>query len=183
MPKNPMNFLDVKTDFAFKKIFGSADSKDILLSFLNAVIDFSHQQKIKDLTVVDAYSIPILKGMKDTYVDLKAILGNDMQVIVKVQVLNDEGLEKRILYNAAKNYSIQRKKGDTYELLNPVIALTITDFLFLPNNEYFISNFKLTEKNRFIEYADDVELIFIELPRFNKSKQELQSLQEVEELL
>ncbi len=173
-----MNFLDVKTDFAFKKVFGSADSKDILLSFLNSVIDFPHQQKIKDLTIVDPYSIPMLKGMKDTYVDVKAVLENDTKVIIEMQVLNHEGLEKRILYNAAKNYSIQLKKGDAYELLNPVIALTITDFLFFPHNEHLISNFKLIEKNRFIEYADDIELIFIELPRFNKSEQELQTLQD-----
>jgi len=173
-----MNFLDVKTDFAFKKVFGSADSKDILLSFLNAVIEFPQQQKIKDLTIVDPYSIPMLKGMKDTFVDVKAVLDNDTQVIIEMQVLNHEGLEKRILYNAAKNYSIQLKKGNAYELLNPVIALTITDFLFFPNNEHLISNFKLIEKNRFIEYADDIELIFIELPRFTKSEQELQTLQD-----
>jgi len=175
-----MNFLDVKTDFAFKKVFGSADSKDILLSFLNAVIEFPQQQKIKDLTIVDPYSIPMLKGMKDTFVDVKAVLDNDTQVIIEMQVLNHEGLEKRILYNAAKNYSIQLKKGNAYELLNPVIALTIADFLFFPNNEHLISNFKLIEKNRFIEYADDIELIFIELPRFTKSEQELQTLQDKE---
>ncbi|MEG4805731.1 PD-(D/E)XK nuclease family transposase, partial [Microcoleus sp. ARI1-B5] len=29
-----MSFINPKTDFAFKKIFGSADSKDILISFL-----------------------------------------------------------------------------------------------------------------------------------------------------
>ena len=29
-----MNFLDVKTDYAFKKVFGSETSKKILISFL-----------------------------------------------------------------------------------------------------------------------------------------------------
>ncbi|MEW6609955.1 MAG: PD-(D/E)XK nuclease family transposase, partial [bacterium] len=33
-----MRFLDVKTDYAFKKVFGSQGSKDILISFLNSVI-------------------------------------------------------------------------------------------------------------------------------------------------
>ena len=32
-----MRFLDVKTDFAFKKVFGSEELKDILIGFLNAV--------------------------------------------------------------------------------------------------------------------------------------------------
>ncbi|MEA1955271.1 MAG: PD-(D/E)XK nuclease family transposase, partial [Campylobacterota bacterium] len=31
-----MRFLDVKTDYAFKKVFGSEDSKSKLISFLNA---------------------------------------------------------------------------------------------------------------------------------------------------
>ncbi|MCI5157907.1 MAG: transposase, partial [Candidatus Electrothrix sp. AUS1_2] len=31
-----MDFLDVKTDFAFKKVFGSEQSKAILIDFLNA---------------------------------------------------------------------------------------------------------------------------------------------------
>lgn len=62
-----MRFLDVKTDFAFKKVFGSEGSRDILISFLNAIIYADSPRKIQDATVVDPYSIPLLKGMKDTY--------------------------------------------------------------------------------------------------------------------
>jgi len=46
-----MKFLDVKTDFAFKKVFGSDGSKDLLISFLNSVVDFDNQQTITDLTI------------------------------------------------------------------------------------------------------------------------------------
>ena len=175
---NQMKFLDVKTDFAFKKVFGSTDSKDILISFLNSVIEFDNKQKITDLTIVDPYSIPLLKGMKDTYVDVKAELSDKSRVIIEMQVLNHEGFEKRILYNAAKNYSIQLKKGDAYHLLNPVIALTITDFILFDNSPELINNFKLLEKKQFIEYSDDIELIFIELPKFIKTEQELETIQD-----
>lgn len=173
-----MKFLDVKTDFAFKKVFGSAESKSILISFLNAIIEFDQQRKITDLTIVDPYSIPLLKGMKDTYVDVKAQLSDNTSVIIEMQILNHEGLEKRILYNAAKNYSIQLKKGDAYHLLNPVIALTITDFIFFDNSQELINSFKLIEKKQFIEYSDDIELIFIELPKFKKSELELTTIQD-----
>jgi len=40
-----MRFISPKTDFAFKKIFGSEQSKDILISFLNAII-YSGEEKI-----------------------------------------------------------------------------------------------------------------------------------------
>ena len=173
-----MRFLDIKTDFAFKKVFGSADSKDILISFLNAIIDFENNRKIQDLTIVDPYNIPMLKGMKDTFVDVKAQLDDGSWVIIEMQVLNHEGFEKRVLYNAAKNYSIQLTKGDAYHLLNPVIALTITDFILFDTSSELINNFKLIEKKQFIEYSDDIELIFIELPKFIKTETELKTIQD-----
>ena len=98
-----MNFLDIKTDFAFKKVFGSKESKELLINFLNSVITFENDHKIQSLTIVDPYNIPMLKGMKDTYVDVKAELDNNNHVIIEMQVLNHEGFEKRVLYNAAKN--------------------------------------------------------------------------------
>ena len=54
-----MKFLDVKTDFAFKKVFGSEGSKDILISFLNSLVLFSEGEVIEDLTIVDPYQIPL----------------------------------------------------------------------------------------------------------------------------
>ena len=91
-----MRFLDVKTDFAFKKVFGSEGSKDILLSFLNALVIFPGGEVIEDLTIVDPYQIPLIKGMKDTYVDVKANLSNGTTVIIEMQILNVQGMEQRL---------------------------------------------------------------------------------------
>ena len=173
-----MKFLDVKTDYAFKKVFGSLENKDILIDFLNSIIEFGHGQKITKLTIVDPYNIPMLKGMKDSYVDVKAELQDGSKVIIEMQILNHQGFEKRILYNAAKNYSIQLNRKEDYELLNPVVALTIVDFTMFEDTEKVITNFKLIEKEEFIHYNDDIELIFIELPKFNKSISKLQGIQD-----
>jgi len=171
-----MKFLDLRTDFAFKKVFGSEGSKDILLSFLNSVIDFNGRE-ISDLTIVDPYNIPMLKGMKDSFVDVKAELNDGSRVIIEMQVLSHEGFEQRILYNAAKNYSTQLQQGQPYTLLNPVIALTLTDFVLFPGQP-MMNCFKLQEKERFIEYSDDIELVFIELPKFGKTEAELETVQD-----
>jgi predicted transposase/invertase (TIGR01784 family) len=172
-----MHFLDVKTDYAFKKVFGSKESKPLLISFLNALLEFDGE-KIVDLTIVDPYQVPILKGMKDTFVDVKAKLSNDTLVIIEMQVLNVEGFEKRVLYNAAKSYSEQLVKGNKYNLLNPVIALTLTDFKMFPDSSSKapITCFKLLEKESYIEYNDDIELVFIELPKFLKTEKSLISI-------
>ena len=167
-----MRFLDVKTDFAFRKVFGSENSTGILIDFLNAVLEYPPERAILELTIVDPYQIPLLKGMKDTFVDVKARLADGRQVIIEMQVLNVKGFEQRILFNAAKAYSVQLQKGEDYHLLNPVIALTLTDFQLFdtPQNT---SRFKLIDKQQLLEYSDDIELIFIELPKFKLAVTEL----------
>lgn len=168
-----MIFINPKIDFAFKKIFGSEDSKDILVSFLNALI-YEAQPIIQDLEILNPYLAPKIRGIKDTYLDIKAKIidsetKEDRTVIIEMQVLNVEGFEKRILYNAAKSYSIQLTTGQGYNLLNPVIALTITDFVMFADLPNVTSRFVLKEKDFLIDYPIyDIELIFVELPKFKK---------------
>lgn len=174
-----MRFLDVKTDFAFKKVFGSQQSKPVLIDFLNAMLDYSGEFAIADLEIVDPYQIPLIKGMKDSFVDVKARLANGSRVIVEMQVLNVEGFEQRILFNAAKQYSSQLMQGEHYRLLNPVIALTFTDFvLFKDAPAQVLSRFKLMEKQRLVDYGDDIELVFVELPKFQCTAEQLDSVQQ-----
>jgi predicted transposase/invertase (TIGR01784 family) len=173
-----VEFLDVKTDYAFKKVFGSEQSKEILISFLNSILDFESNRQIVDLDILDPYNVPALKGMKDTFVDVKAKLKNDTIVIIEMQVLNHDGFEKRILYNIAKNYSQQLQKGEDYNLLNPVIALTIVNFEMFEEFNKYKSIFQILEKEHFTQYKNDIELVFIELPKFKKSIDECKSIED-----
>lgn len=168
-------FINPKTDFAFKKIFGSKQSKDILISFLNAIL-YQERDEIQDLDIVDPYQAPKIKGMKDSFLDVKATLRDGRTVIIEMQVLNVLGFEKRVLYNAAKAYSTQLSVGDDYSLLNPVIAVTITDFEMFEGSDRIISYYQLKEKHDLTDYGDDIELVFVELPKFNKGLDELQTL-------
>jgi predicted transposase/invertase (TIGR01784 family) len=171
----PAVFINPKTDFAFKKIFGSKESKDILISFLNAIL-YNEQEAIQDLIILDPYQAPRIKGIKDSYLDVKATLQDGKTVIIEMQVLNVLGFEKRVLYNAAKAFSIQLGVGEDYALLNPVIALTITDFEMFPGNDRIVSRYRLKEKNDLTDYSDDIELVFVELPKFTKPLEELPTL-------
>jgi predicted transposase/invertase (TIGR01784 family) len=173
-----MLFINPKTDFAFKKIFGSDQSHGILISFLNGIL-YAGQPTIQDLDILNPYQTPRILGLKNTYLDIKAQLATGETVIIEMQVLNVAGFEKRILYNAAKAYSIQLKAGEDYPLLNPVIALTITDFTMFPDLETVISRFILKEKHHLIDYPiDDLELVFVELPKFQQPLDQLHTLTE-----
>ncbi len=176
-----MIFINPKIDFAFKKIFGSEDSKDILISFLNALV-YEAQPVIQDLEIINPYLAPKIRGVKETYLDIKAKIrdaqsGEERTVIIEMQVLNVEGFEKRILYNAAKSYSTQLNVGEGYHLLNPVIALTITDFVMFVELSNVTSRFILKEKDFLIDYpVYDIELIFVELPKFKKNLPEIETI-------
>ncbi|MEM8544741.1 MAG: Rpn family recombination-promoting nuclease/putative transposase [Cyanobacteria bacterium P01_H01_bin.119] len=173
-----MAFINPKTDFAFKKIFGSPQSQPVLISFLNGLL-YGGTDAIAALDILNPYQAPRIRGMKETYLDVKAVLNNGTSVIIEMQVLNIEGFEKRILYNAAKTYSTQLGQGDNYTLLNPVIALTITDFIMFEELSAYRSCFVLKEKDFLIDYpTHDLELVFVELPKFERSLEQLGGLME-----
>ncbi|HEY9707313.1 MAG TPA: Rpn family recombination-promoting nuclease/putative transposase [Oculatellaceae cyanobacterium] len=171
-----MIFINPKTDFAFKKIFGSTDSKDILISFLNALL-YDGQPTIEDLEILDPYSASVVRGLKDTYLDVKATITGNKTVIIEMQVLNVPAFDKRVLYNAAKAYSTQLKSGEGYSKLKPVIALTLTDFEMFENQEDVISHFVFKEKQKLFDYPNnELEMVFVELPKFHHELDELETL-------
>lgn len=59
-------FINPKTDFAFKKIFGSSQSKEILISFLNGLL-YQGNSTIQDLTILDPYQAPRIEGVKESF--------------------------------------------------------------------------------------------------------------------
>ena len=170
-----MRFLDPKTDFAFKKIFGSAESKPILIEFLNALV-YDSQPIVQDLEILDPYQAPQLQGVKDTFLDVKAQLADGTMVLIEMQVLNPLDFNKRVLYNVAKAYSLQLQRGQGYSRLRPVIGLTITDFVLFPERDRFLSHYQLLDREDGLPYGDDIELVFVELPKFAKSLGDLETL-------
>jgi predicted transposase/invertase (TIGR01784 family) len=138
-----MRFIDPRTDFAFKIIFASAESKPVLISFLNALI-YQGNPTIQDLQIIDPYQAGKVMGLKDTYLDVKATLDNGTIVVIEMQVLNVKDFEKRIAYNAAKAYANQLMTGKGYLNLDESIQArvlqlsnqqldSLTDSLFIFN--------------------------------------------------
>ena len=173
-----MIFINPKTDFAFKKIFGSEQSQDILVSFLNGIL-YGGEDVVQSVNILNPYQAPRIRGMKDTFLDVKATLSGGQTVIIEMQVLNVEGFEQRVLYNAAKAFSTQLDIGEDYTLLNPVIALTITDFEMFQDLDAVISRFVLREKHDLTDYSiDGLELVFVELPKFHQALNQVEGLTE-----
>ena len=163
-----MRFIDPKIDFAFKKIFGSSDSKDILINFLNAIL-YEGQPLIEDLEIIDSQPENPTLGAQETRLDVKATINGDRIALVEIQLINVPSFGNRVLYNAAKSYSQQLTGKDRYERLKTVISLKIADFEMFDNQPEFMSRFVFQEKEQQFECPDTaIELVFIELPKFSK---------------
>ncbi|MGB3510058.1 MAG: Rpn family recombination-promoting nuclease/putative transposase [Microcoleaceae cyanobacterium] len=172
-----MKFISPKTDFAFKKIFGSIHSQNILISFLNAIV-YNNQNIIQSLKIINPYNPGITNTLKETYLDVKAVLDNGSTVIIEMQVLNVEDFEKRVIYNLAKAYGNQLDVGQGYRMLKPFVGLTITDFVLFEDCEEIITKFRFKEEKKLFNYRDELTLMFLELPKFKKELSELETLSE-----
>ncbi len=171
-----MRFINPKVDYAFKKIFGSEQSREILISFLNAIV-YDGEQVIQSLTIVNPYNPGQILTLKDTFVDIKAVLADGSIVVIEMQVAAMTAFNKRVTYNLAKAYSNQLVTGEDYPLLNPAIAVTITDFILFKETADVINKFVFQEVTKKFKLLDDqLQLVFVELPKFQKTIGELQTL-------
>lgn len=170
-----MKFVDVTNDVAFRKIFGNENRKEVLISFLNAVLLFKKGNTIVDVDILNPYQLPAIKGGKVTIVDVKAKDKKGKTYIVEMQVAEVNGFDKRVLYYASKSYSNQIERGDDYEKLNPTYFIGILDFVATKNPSY-ISRHKVTDLDTGENFIKDIEFNFIELPKFNKKENELVSI-------
>ncbi|NEO14054.1 MULTISPECIES: Rpn family recombination-promoting nuclease/putative transposase [unclassified Moorena] len=173
-----MRFISPKTDFAFKKIFGSSESKEVLISFLNALI-YQGESRINNLDIIDPYNAGYTTELKDTYLDVKAILNDGSTVIIEMQVLNVPAFDKRVIYNLAKTYANQLKSGQGYYKLKPVIALTITDFTMFEETDRYLTRFVFKEdQDNFIYRNQHLSMVFVELPKFSRGLEDLETASE-----
>ena len=135
------------------------------------------ENKIKSLTIINPYNPAQVQTLKDSYLDVRAVLDDDSQVIIEMQVASVTAFDKRVVYNLAKTYSTQLGPRQGYRYLKPVIGVTITDFEMFPEIEDVVNSFAFLNEKKFFKYtAAEMRLVFVELPKFNKSLDELESL-------
>jgi predicted transposase/invertase (TIGR01784 family) len=170
-----MKFVDIKNDIAFRKIFGDENKKEVLISFLNAILMLENEHKISGIEILTPYQLPDLVGGKVTIVDVKAKDQTGKQYIIEMQIAEMDGFDKRVLYYASKSYSSQIDRGELYEKLNPTFFIGILEFIITQNADY-ISRHKITDIQTGEHLLKDIEFNFIELPKFTKQESEINSI-------
>ncbi|MGD2089757.1 MAG: Rpn family recombination-promoting nuclease/putative transposase [Candidatus Aminicenantes bacterium] len=174
-----LKFVDPKNDVAFRKIFGDENKKDILISFLNNILEFAGTNKeIIDITITNPYQVPKLKELKETILDIKAVDKRNIHYIIEMQMFHTTAFEKKVLYYVSKAYYQQLNRAEDYPKLNQVIFLGFLNFkLFNENPDYTTRHLILDEKTN-ENHFQDFELNFVELPKFTKTLEKLKDIKE-----
>jgi predicted transposase/invertase (TIGR01784 family) len=171
-----MKFIDPRIDFAFKKIFGSEDGKDVLISFLESLLGLEGERCIAELTILDPFLAPKIRELKYSILDVKCRDHRGVSYIVEMQVQKVAAFLKRIQYNAAKAYAQQIERADDYPKLNQVIAITITDFVVFSDFAHCVSRHEVRESVTGHAYLQEIVHFFVELPKFLKTLHELDDI-------
>jgi predicted transposase/invertase (TIGR01784 family) len=174
-----LKFVDPKNDVAFRKIFGDENKKDILISFLNNILEFAGTNKeIMDITITNPYQVPKLKELKETILDIKAVDKRNIHYVIEMQMFHTTAFEKKVLYYVSKAYYQQLNRAEDYPKLNQVIFLGFLNFrLFNENPDYTTRHLILDEKTN-ENHFQDFELNFVELPKFIKTLKELKDIKD-----
>ena len=167
-------YINPYTDFGFKKLFGEEANKDLLVDFLNQLLPTQH--KIVNLTFKNT------EQWGDTKVDRRAIFDIHCEnergdkFIVEMQKAKIKFFKDRALFYTTFPIKEQAEKGDWDFKLKPIYCVAILDFMFDDDREQksFVSNVQL--KDQYCQtFYNKLTYIFIEMPRFQKSMQELES--------
>jgi len=176
-------FLDPKNDVAFKKVFGSEKHKDILIHFINDILELKGNDQIEGVEFLSSVQDAEIAYKKQSIVDVLCKDKNGVQIIVEMQVAPTKGFEKRAQYYAAKAYSRQLNSGQEedgkYQNLKEVIFIAIADCVIFKDKIEYKSDHVILDKNSHEHDLQDFSFTFIELPKFNKTNiNELSSILE-----
>jgi len=170
-----MVFLDPTSDIAFKKLFGDIAHKNILLSFLNSILEKTDWNKIVDVVINDPNNLRETKLSKLSIVDVRCTDQMGNQYIVEMQVEAEKDYAERAQYYSSLALSRQLTPKDEYEKLVPVIFIGVLNFNLFSNADYLSHHFILNKKTLAHDFKH-LEFHVIELKKFNKNLDELHSI-------
>jgi predicted transposase/invertase (TIGR01784 family) len=158
-------YLDPRAGLTFKKIFG--EHKHLVISLLNAMLPLKEDEQVESIEYWPAEKVPDrMQAEKDSIVDVCCKDNKQREFIVEMQMTWTDSFKKRVLLNASKAYVAQSKKGDDYELLQPVYALNFVNENFMNDVDEYYHYYHLVHDKYTDKVIYGLHLIFVELKKF-----------------
>ena len=167
--------INPRVDFAFKKLFGSEENKDLLISLINAIV--SDEEQVVEVELKNPYNLADYQAGKISILDIKAKAENGRWLNVEMQIREDNNFDKRAIFYWAKLVTEQLSEGMMYKELKKTISINILDYNFVPDTTEVHSCYKIinTATGKDDRLHDVFELHYIELKKFTKAYHEINS--------
>ncbi|MEZ4956843.1 MAG: Rpn family recombination-promoting nuclease/putative transposase [Saprospiraceae bacterium] len=167
-------YVNPLTDFGFKKLFGSEPNKILLIDFLNQILPERHQ--IQDLSYSRNEHFGSNEIDRKAVFDLYCVSASGERFIVEMQKAKQNYFKDRSVYYSSFPIQEQALAGDWDYKLNPVYTVGILDFIFDDHkNENELLHFVELKNQKCEVFYDKLKFIYIELPKFNKTEEELET--------
>jgi predicted transposase/invertase (TIGR01784 family) len=169
-------YINPFTDFGFKKIFGEEANKDLLIDFLNELL--TDKGKIIDITYLKSERLGTTDLDRKAIFDLYCENEKGEKFIVEMQRAKQDYFKDRSLYYATFPIQEQAKKGDWNYQLNGVFSIAITDFIIdddKENKTKLLHDVRLIEKETQKEFYSKLRFIYVEIKKFDKSLEDIET--------
>lgn len=165
------------TDFGFKKLFGSEINKDLLISFLNALL--LEEQTVVDVTYLRNERIGSGEFDRKAVFDVYCKNDRGEYFIVEMQKAKQKYFKDRSVYYSSFPIQEQGKRGEWDFELKAIYTIGILDFVFDEDKDdpnYYQHEIKLMDVTKKNVFYDKLTFIYLEMPKFKKNENELESL-------
>ena len=170
-------YINPRTDFGFKRIFGSEFNKELLISFLNAL--FRGEQVVKEVTYLNAEQLGDRPDARRAIFDVYCTNDKDEKFIVEMQNVYQEFFKDRTIYYSTFPIREQAQKGEWDFHLNAVYTIGLLNFNFaegLDEAHHWHHEVKLMEVDTKKVFYDKLTYVYVEIPKFNKKEEDLDTM-------
>lgn len=191
--KSGQEYAELLCDFMFKRFFGSEANKDVLIGFLNMILEDAN---IEDVEFIPTEHFGLTEKDRKAIFDISAKCKDGRTLIIEVQKGYQEHFRKRAVFytsypineqgRLAKEEFIRDHQshddGEEFRWdfdLKPVTVVAILNFMFdhdedWPSGRYH-SSYRLREDCTGEIMTDVLRYVFLELGRFKKRIWELET--------
>ena len=165
-------FINPFTDVGFKRIFGQEINKDLLIDFLNALLEGERQ--VKDITFLDKEQLPVFEDDRKLIYDVYCTDENGEQFIVEMQNQSHLNFRSRTVYYLSQAVARQGEKGSRWMYdLKAVYGVFFLNFPMPGTKAHKLrTDIVLSDRDTHELFSDKMRYIFIELPSFAKEEEE-----------
>ena len=162
----------------FLRVFDSENDFRLLIALLNALLRLEGRDRIEAIEKLSTQVYSDRAGDKDPVLDMLVRDQSDRHIQVELQLLGQEAYMNRAIYYASQVHSKQLLQGELYDSVGRTVTIHVLAWnLLRPRREWSqaVTRVKLCDILSGRSVSEQLQLLFIELPKFKLKLDELSS--------